>query len=433
MWPRASQIIARPQLQHDRILAAAPWLLLVRLWEGAACWIILSTVLVPPTVPRFIVHANFAAYCILNLILYDRQRRQAMTPGWVWVDIAANLVPMFGGLYWTGGVHSPLLPVFILKLPSYGLIFGVDVGLQALTGTLLVGGYLTAADLIGFNLPEPVAYVSQFGQRWIRLGFTLLIYTTLVGGSLRLNRVAQEHETQLAEMVREKERLYARSVAHEQALSHLSRRMMQVSEETLQQVARDLHDHLGQSLTAFRMEVGFIERGMPPASSQRGQLESVRRQLGGLLQAVRDLSQVLRPPVLDDLGLVPALQSLVGKFIQQSQINIMLNAPNPTPRLPHAIELALYRVVQEALTNIARHSQAQSGNIELELLPKIVSLQITDDGRGFDVDQYRQNGNTGTGLTGMRERIAAHGGELTVESHPQTGTRLRLSIPLLTA
>lgn len=296
MWSRARQIVAQPRLQHDRIQAAAFWILLIRLWEGAACWMILTAVLVPPTVPRFIIHANFAAYCILNVILFVRQRHASLTPGWVWVDIAANLVPMFGGLYWTGGVHSPLLPIFVLKLLWYGLIFGADVGTQALVATLLVGAYLAAADLIGLDLPEPVALVSTFGQQWIRLGFALVIYTTLVASSLRFARVAQEHERHLAATVREKEGLYARAVDHERALQQLSRRMMQMSEETLQQVARDLHDDLGQSLTAVRMEVGLIERQLSAQNPQRDQLEAVRHQLGGLLQTVRDLSRLLRPP-----------------------------------------------------------------------------------------------------------------------------------------
>ena len=430
MWSRARQIIANPRLQHDRIQAAAFWILLIRLWEGAACWTILIAVLVPPTVPRYIVHLNFAAYVVLNVILFVRQRQALLTPGWVWADIAANLVPMFGGLYWTGGVHSPLLPIFVLKLLWYSLIFGADVGMQALAGTVLVGAYLTAADLGGLDLPAPLLLVSNFAQQWIRLGFALLIYATLVASSLRFNSLAQEHEVHLADMVREKESLYARARDHERALQQLSRRMMQMSEETLQHVARDLHDDLGQSLTAVRMEVGLIERQMSAENQQRGQLESVRRQLGSLLQTVRDLSRLLRPPVLDDLGLVPALQTLVEHFMRQSEIAIALEISGSNRRLPNAIEVALYRVVQEALANIARHSHAESGKIRLEFGGDLVSLRITDNGQGFDVEQQERSGHFGIGLIGMRERVAAHGGELIVASDPASGTRLDLRIPV---
>jgi signal transduction histidine kinase len=430
MWSRIRQSITRPRLQHERIQAAAFWILLIRLWEGAACWTILTAVLVPPTVPRFIIHANFALYVALNTILFVRQRHASLTPGWVWADIAANMVPMFGGLYWTGGVHSPLLPIFVLKLLWYGLIFGADVGMQALAGTLLVGAYLTAADLLGLDLPEPVAMVSTFGQQWLRLGFALLIYTTLVASSLRFARITQEHEADLAATVREKERLYARALDHERALQQLSRRMMQMSEETLQQVARDLHDHLGQSLTAVRMEVGLIERQLSDHVRQRDQLGSVRRQLGSLLQSVRDLSRLLRPPVLDDLGLVPALQSLVERFMQQSEIAISLDTAGTPRRLPNALEVALYRVVQEALANIARHSMAKSGTIRLEFAEDLVSLRITDNGQGFDVEQQERSGHFGIGLVGMRERVAAHGGELIVASDRATGTKLDLRIPV---
>jgi signal transduction histidine kinase len=178
------------------------------------------------------------------------------------------------------------------------------------------------------------------------------------------------------------------------------------------------------------MEVGLVEREIDGSNPQRQRLESVRRQLGVLLQAVRDLSQLLHPPALDDLGLVPALQSLVGKFMQQSQIEIMLKTPENPPRLPHAIELAVYRVVQEALTNMARHSRARTGAIELATEANAVRLRIADDGCGFDPEQQRRSANSGTGLTGMRERIAAHGGELEVESRPQAGTRLQIMIPL---
>jgi signal transduction histidine kinase len=234
----------------------------------------------------------------------------------------------------------------------------------------------------------------------------------------------------LAETVIEKERLYARARDHERALQQLSRRMMEMSEETLQHVARDLHDHLGQSLTAVRMEVGLIERQLSAENQQRNQLESVRRQLGSLLQTVRDLSRLLRPPVLDDLGLVPALQTLVDNFLRQSEIAVAVETSGSNRRLPHAIEVAIYRVVQEALANIARHSQAQSGTIRLEFGGDLVSLRITDNGQGFDVEQQERSGHFGIGLIGMRERVAAHGGELIVASDPATGTRLDLRIPV---
>jgi two-component system, NarL family, sensor histidine kinase UhpB len=179
------------------------------------------------------------------------------------------------------------------------------------------------------------------------------------------------------------------------------------------------------------MDLGMIERAtdQDPAA-QRARLREARDQLAHLLQEVRTMSQVLRPSMLD-FGLVPTLHWFVEKFIQRSQIAVALRTPPEETRLPPPIELVLYRVAQEALTNVAKHAQARHVEVDLVVEDGRVTLTVADDGIGFEVDRFRRTPSlAGVGLLGMRERVAYYQGELDIRSRPNAGVRIRVTIPL---
>ncbi len=142
------------------------------------------------------------------------------------------------------------------------------------------------------------------------------------------------------------------------------------------------------------------------------------------------MSQVLRPPMLD-FGLVPTLHWFVEKFTQRTQIKVSMRTPPEETRLPPPIELVLYRVAQEALTNVAKHAGARHVEVELVVQDSRVTLTVADDGVGFEVDRFRRTPSlAGVGLLGMRERVTYYQGELDIRSRPNAGVRIRVGIPL---
>ena len=142
------------------------------------------------------------------------------------------------------------------------------------------------------------------------------------------------------------------------------------------------------------------------------------------------MSQMLRPPMLD-FGLVPTLHWFVEKFIERTQIAVALRTPPEETRLPAPIELLLYRVAQEALTNVAKHARAHHVDVELAVLDGQAFLCVADDGVGFEIDRFRRTPSlAGVGLLGMRERVAYYHGELDIRSRPNAGVRIRVAVPL---
>ena len=143
------------------------------------------------------------------------------------------------------------------------------------------------------------------------------------------------------------------------------------------------------------------------------------------------MSQLLRPSMLDDFGLVPTLQWLTDRFTSRTGVAVELCTPESAPRLPGAIEVLLYRVTQEALTNILKHAHARHVDIELRVDATEVALTIADDGVGFDVERFRRTPAVGgVGLLGMRERVAYYHGRLDIRSRPHGGVQIALSLPL---
>ena len=161
-------------------------------------------------------------------------------------------------------------------------------------------------------------------------------------------------------------------------------------------------------------------------------LSDARSQVTALLESVRNLSQLLRPSILDDLGLIPAMRSYVERFQARSQIRVSISTPETETRLPPPLEVALYRGLQEALTNIVRHAEASQVDLSLRIGDDAVTLRIEDNGVGFDAAAFLHQppADHGMGLIGMQERVASHGGTLGIDSRPGNGTRLTLSVPL---
>ena len=215
-------------------------------------------------------------------------------------------------------------------------------------------------------------------------------------------------------------------VRSEEARAALLRRLLSAQEDERRRVARELHDGIGQSLLALSVGLRSLSETVP-ADTQ----DQLRQLTGMVIEAIeeaRRISQGLRPTVLDDLGLVAALARLTEVFSRVHQVRAALLVPAPgAHQLTPETESAIYRIVQEALANVAKYAHAQTVDVVLECVDGAVRVSVSDDGRGFDPSCCK---GTGWGLSGMRERATMLGGVFRVESIPGNGTTIDVRIPL---
>jgi PAS domain S-box-containing protein len=200
-------------------------------------------------------------------------------------------------------------------------------------------------------------------------------------------------------------------------------------EQDKNRIARELHDELGQALTMLQMDVAWCKENLP--AGEHGFARRLDRMTGllvGTVAATRRIAADLRPLVLDDLGLLPAVESLAESFRQRTGITCELAVSNPEMPLPGAHSTAVFRVVQEALTNIAKHAGAKHVEVAIEQRPTEVIVNIRDDGRGFAPQKPRKAGSFG--LIGVRERAFLIGGDATITSAPGKGTSIELRLPI---
>jgi signal transduction histidine kinase len=203
------------------------------------------------------------------------------------------------------------------------------------------------------------------------------------------------------------------------------RQVVQAQELERARLARELHDETGQALTSILLGLKPLERSAA-TDEARAEVAAVRELVVSTLQDVRRLAVELRPSALDDFGLVPAVERLADTFREQAGIRVDLEAQLDEERLTTEVETALYRIVQEALTNVVKHARARHVSILLTRRDGGVAAIIEDDGRGFDPGATREDG---LGLTGMRERVGLVGGRLRIESAPGAGTTLVAEVP----
>jgi two-component system sensor histidine kinase UhpB len=201
--------------------------------------------------------------------------------------------------------------------------------------------------------------------------------------------------------------------------------ILRAQEKERARVARELHDETGQALTSVLLGLKPLEQ-TATTDEERATIASVRELVVSTLQNVRRLAVELRPSALDDFGLVPALERLAETFREQTGLHVDLEAQLGVERLPAEVETALYRIVQEGLTNVFKHAGATRVSILLTRRDGTVAAVVEDDGSGFDPSVPPEEG---LGLVGMRERVGLVGGRLSVESSEDGGTTLLAEVP----
>jgi signal transduction histidine kinase len=210
-------------------------------------------------------------------------------------------------------------------------------------------------------------------------------------------------------------------------LKGLSARLVEAQETERRAISRELHDEVGQSLSAVLIELRNLSAGLATKSKEHltERVETIKSLVEGTIRVVRNMALLLRPSMLDDLGLVPAVEWYAREMSRRGEIEVEVHEENVSEELPDPVKLCVYRMVQEALNNASRHAAAKNARVELKQTSDAIRVKITDDGRGFDPRRTR-----GMGLLGMEERVKRLGGTIQVDSQPGAGTTVHAELPL---
>ena len=246
-----------------------------------------------------------------------------------------------------------------------------------------------------------------FKRNVLMLGLAFAVVTLMLAYNFRLL---------LAEVARTKD---TEKLVRDNAQSYrlMSARILEMQDSERRRIARELHDSVGQYLAGLKINLHQIEAGM-----QSGENHLVRETIDltdCAIQEVRTISHLLHPPLLEELGFLSAARWYVDEYGKRSQVKVSLIVDEPIERLPKEVEIALFRVLQESLTNVYRHAAAQSVDVRILCHEGHVKLTVADDGRGIPAEvlkKFRDGAASGIGLAGMRERLAEFGGDIRVEA-----------------
>lgn len=209
-------------------------------------------------------------------------------------------------------------------------------------------------------------------------------------------------------------------------------RIIETEENERRRISRELHDEIGQALTAIKFNLDRIDKDLPdPSSITRERLREAQALSNQTLKAMRQLSMDLRPTMLDDLGLIPTLRWYIQNFSNRLNMESHFQATGFERNLPPQIETAFYRIIQEALNNIGKHSEANRVEVIMEQKDSVIYASIIDNGKGFELNRVLQPGSPerGFGLIGMQERVSILKGHIDIRSRPGSGTQIQIEIP----
>jgi signal transduction histidine kinase len=328
-----------------------------------------------------------------------------------------GISPQTGMALHTALAFGALSAGLLLTYPRRG---PVAVFASATVGGMVARRLLAAAVFV----PLLLGALTVFGQRAGLFGQSLGTSLMVVGSVVTFSALVWFTARLL-------DRVDTRRRRAEAARRQLLRRLVAAQEEERARLSRELHDKMGQHLTALAL--GLEVHGAGPARASDEGLRRLQELAEGLSQEVRDLAWELRPPELDHLGLKDALACYAEQWSRRSGVAVdFVSAGEDGRRLSSEAETALYRVAQEALTNVLKHAAARDVTLVLEQTPELVLLVVEDDGRGFDAEEPADGAaaRRRMGLLGMRERVELAGGALSIESAPGAGTTLVARVPV---
>jgi signal transduction histidine kinase len=265
----------------------------------------------------------------------------------------------------------------------------------------------------------------------------LMFLAALIKERERAQELAVQKEQRL-ELALDSAQQASRALSESQESLHQSHnqirkllgRLIDVQEAERRRISRELHDDLNQKIATLSMNISQLKRNVPmPDGELIGELDQLRETASDLTNEVRRLSHQLHPAVLEHLGLVKAIESYIASFADEEQIDVRLSAELHDERIPFQTSICLYRVAVEALRNVARHSGARSAVVSLKRNSEVLELCVSDSGKGFDVEKFRQDG--GLGLISIEERLRLLQGGCEIYSTPGRGTMLVAKVPII--
>jgi signal transduction histidine kinase len=353
-----------------------------------------------PRIATHLTHAFLAIAGIVASYFPQNARRTDTLAVLIVIGMGGNALAYFA---LTPGYPSLLSNALALLLFGATVICGWSPRRTALVGTLFAQGFV----LVGL-----LAHRSDVPHDRFVFSIGALLFASVIAAFCA--SIMEAARTGIAR--------------REEELEELSNRLMSVQEEERRRLSRELHDGVGQGLTAVVSHLWLLERRLPGGGDElRTQVSEARGIAAKTLAEIRELSQLLRPSLLDDWGLVPSLEAQVKTFKTHQEIDIELETAELPDRLSPELETAVYRIVQEALTNVAKHARATSVRVALRHAHDGLHLDVVDNGVG-----YRANGDgrgkPGLGLLSIRERVRALGGRITMTS--ERGAHISIVLPL---
>jgi len=283
--------------------------------------------------------------------------------------------------------------------------------------------------------PLTITVVPPF---WLTWRFQLLVVGAAValafGAHRRRTSVLERRNRDLEELHRQREKAAQELDDAYQRLRRLTLRLEAAKEDERKRIARELHDDMGPSLTAVIINLRLLPTQANPEQLTRRIEDSVNL-VDRMIQRIRDISLDLRPPLIDELGLVPALGGYLESMSTRTGIKISMRGDKDLGPLPAQLAITVFRIVQEAVTNAIRHSGAARVEVVIRRFADLLDLSVEDDGSGFDVGEAMERGSAGQalGLLGMQERVGMVGGHIQFDSMPGEGTRIRVRLPMAAA
>jgi two-component system sensor histidine kinase UhpB len=335
---------------------------------------------------------------------------------------------------------------FVQRLLRVSLFYKILLAnaMIVLIGT--VGGAVLSGSILRGNTEFPVAWVVVLALGGILV--TVLVNAVILRVALRPLEMLEETAARVQTgdvdarvpysplRDRELERLTGTFNAmldnlesYRQRLSGIAARAMNAEEKERKRIARELHDDTAQYLAALLIRLRLI-RGADDPRARDAALDQFRNEIGEALERIRRFARGLRPPALDELGLVPALESHVRGLAESVGIAIRIQAEPIEDLLTQQAELALYRIAQEAISNAVRHAEPDRIDVRITREAAYVVLTVTDDGVGFQVEKMVESDDSGLGLFGMKERAIYVGGQVEIDSVPGEGTVVRVAVPV---
>jgi signal transduction histidine kinase len=296
------------------------------------------------------------------------------------------------------------------------------------------------------NIHGAVASSASGPQKWCRVVFSDITALKLSEEAQRRVEVLADANRDLREEIARRQavekslkkseqrqaQLLADSQIMQDQLRHLSRQVLRAQEEERKRISRELHDVIAQILTGINVQLAALAKQtrLDPRGFDRS-IAQTQRLVERSVDVVHQFARELRPAMLDDLGLIPALHTFMKNFTAQTGLRTHLTAFAGVEELETVRRTVLFRVAQEALTNVAKHAKASNVEVSIHKLPDCICMKIKDDGKSFQVQRLMQaKGGKRLGLLGMRERLEMVGGRFEVKSAPGEGTTIQARIPL---